>query len=362
MPRLATTTAFALSTCLASLVAAQDSTPPQQPEQPKAVVPTRPMHAVEKIRREASRLRRVVERDGTRMMLFAASWLPVVSTRTVMYNEQTRDALTVDQFNQLTKEQAEGYAELKLDDNFYYFTRYGSPTAYSRPVDLLAALEPGVKNYFRGKRVLDFGFGTIGHLRLIALLGGDVVGVEVDPVLKALYSDPGDVGEVKAAISMGADVSDGHLKLVFGNWPGEVREQTGADFDVIISKNVLKRGYIHPDQPVDERMLVKLGVSDEDFVKALFDSLKPGGVALIYNIHPKQKDDPKDYIPWADGRSPFARDLLERSGFEVVEFDKDDSEGIRLIGRTLKWDEGETPMDINNDLFATYTLLRKPSK
>ena len=75
-----------------------------------------------------------------------------------------------------------------LDEQFYYFTRYGTPLAYSRPLDLLAAA--GFDDV-RGKRILDFGYGTIGHLRLLASLGAEVVGVEVDPLLPALYSEPG---------------------------------------------------------------------------------------------------------------------------------------------------------------------------
>ncbi|MFZ4573007.1 MAG: class I SAM-dependent methyltransferase [Phycisphaerales bacterium] len=330
-----------------------------QPEAPAKIVPTRPMTSMEKLRREASRLRPVVGQDGTRMMLFAASWLPVVKDRTIMYNPTTREAMSIPEYKLAAPERQTGFAEQVLDQDFYYFTRYGSPLAYARPIDLIAALEPGVKNPFRGKRLLDYGFGSIGHLRLLALLGADVVGVEVDPVLKALYSEPEDTGPVAAAVSMGADVSDGNLRLVYGKWPGEVREETGGEFDLIVSKNVLKRGYIHPAQPIDERMQVKLGVSDEDFVKALHASLKPGGIVMIYNIHPKQKDLPKDYMPWADGRCPFAKELLESVGFEVVEFDKDDSEGIRPIAKALRWDEGDGAMDIQGDLFATYTLLRR---
>jgi len=50
-----------------------------------------------------------------------------------------------------------------------------------------------------GKRILDFGYGTVGHLRLLASLGADMVGVEVDPLLRALYSAPGDQGAIARA-------------------------------------------------------------------------------------------------------------------------------------------------------------------
>jgi hypothetical protein len=83
----------------------------------------------------------------------------------------------------------------ELDEFFYYNTRYGSPLAYLRPIELLAA--HGVKD-LDGVHLMDFGYGTVGHLRLLATLGAEVVGVEVDPMLRALYSQPGDQGKVGA--------------------------------------------------------------------------------------------------------------------------------------------------------------------
>ncbi len=135
--------------------------------------------------------------------------------------------------------------------------------------------------------------------------------------------------------------------------------KVGGAYDIIISKNTLKNGYINPAEKVDDRMLVHLGVSNEEFVTALAAALKPGGVLMIYNLCPRQKEPGKGYIPWADGRCPFPREVLERAGFQVVEFDKDDTDMARRLGRALMWDEGPQPMDIDADLFATYTLLRK---
>jgi hypothetical protein len=77
---------------------------------------------------------------------------------------------------------------------------------------------------------------------------------------------------------------------------------------------------------------------------------------MIYNLHPRQAGPEEPYIPWADGRFPFARELCERLGFEVLAFDVDDSEAARAMGKAFGWDE---QMDLENDLFATYTLLRK---
>jgi hypothetical protein len=143
-----------------------------------------------------------------------------------------------------------------------------------------------------------------------------------------------------------------------------VRKAISDGYDVITSKNTLKRG-IHPppEQNVDKRLLVDLGVDDAKFVKRLFDILKPGGSVLIYNLSPKQADlaAGEKYIPWADGRCPFDRELLEQAGFTVIEYDRNDDAAARDMGDALGWDEGEQPMDLQADLFAHYTLLRKPA-
>ena len=39
----------------------------------------------------------------------------------------------------------------------------------------------------------------------------------------------------------------------------------GGDYDLIISKNTLKKGYVHPERPVEPRRLLNLGVDDADF-------------------------------------------------------------------------------------------------
>lgn len=47
-------------------------------------------------------------------------------------------------------------------------------------------------------------------------------------------------------------------------------------------------------------------------------------------------------------------------GFQVLVFDVDDSVSARAMGRALGWHEGSQPMDLENNLFAHYTLVRKP--
>lgn len=350
--------------------------------QPKVVDGTpRPM---ELIRGEASRIVYELRTEGAKRFLISASWLPLLEDRVVYWNKTDRKAATPEEYAKLSPEEQAKFAERKLDEGFYYYTRYGSPVAYSRPLDILAAevertasdaekapkppldptfpgAGPRMFNAFEGKKILDFGYGGVGHLRLLASIGANAVGVDVDDLLRAYYNDPKDQGEIKGAPIGGQPGVDGTLKLVCGQWPADAKtvEQVGDGYDLVISKNTLKNGYINPEQKVDERMLVKLGVSNDEFVGHLARILKPGGKILIYNLCPAQKPDPKDYIPWADGRCPFPREMLEKHGLRVVEFDKNDDEWARKMGRAIGWDKDG--MDLEKDLFAWYTLLEKPS-
>jgi hypothetical protein len=106
-------------------------------------------------------------------------------------------------------------------------------------------------------------------------------------------------------------------------------------------------------------MLVHLGVSDSAFVAALARSVKQGGRVLIYNLCPAPAPAGKPYIPWADGRCPFPRELWTAAGFKVVEFDRDDSPAARAMGHALGWDQGEGGMKLDTDLFATWSLFQR---
>jgi hypothetical protein len=128
---------------------------------------------------------------------------------------------------------------------------------------------------------------------------------------------------------------------------------------VFLSKNTLKRGYIHPEQPVNPRMLVHLGVSDTAFVRHVAGILERGGWFLIYNLSPAPNEPGKPYRPWADGRCPFPRELLEAEGFEVLAFDRDDTASARAMAHALGWDAGPGAMNLEQDLFAHYTLARR---
>jgi len=293
--------------------------------------------------------------DPTRDFLKAVPELPIITPRTVWYDKANRKALTEEEAAARSEAERTGFEKRTFDETFYYFTRYGTPLAFVRPLDLVATA--GMTS-LAGKRILDFGFGSIGHLRLMACLGADVVGVEVDDLLRALYSAPDDTGPVTKSAAADAR-NDGTLRLVFGSFPGDpdVAAAVGDGYDVIFSKNTLKKGYIHPDREADPRMLVHLGVDDSTFVSEVFRRLKPGGWFMIYNLHPALSRADEPYRPWSDGRCPFDRGLLEAAGFKVLAFDRDDTVFAREMGDRLGWGE---QMTMETDLFGTYTLMQKP--
>lgn len=309
------------------------------------------------IQRDAKALEAWVHTDLVKELLAATSLLPSIAVRRLYHDAEKTKYWSEAEAKRLSDEERRALTVREVDEEFFYNTNYGTPLAYSRPLDLLGFGKDGVV----GKKILDFGFGGVGHLRLLASLGADVTGIEVDPLLRALYSEPGDQGPIK-----GLRGRDGSLRLLFGSFPAEppIREAAGAGYDLFLSKNVLKRGYIHPEQPVKERHQIKLGVDDEAFVKTVFAMLKPGGRFFIYNLAPAPSPPGKPYKSWADGRCPFPKEMLEAAGFRVVAYNQDDTAAARAMGRVLGWDkpeDGEPGMDLENDLFGQYTLSEKPA-
>lgn len=308
--------------------------------------------AVAVIQRDAKALAPLVRSELARAFLDAASALPSVAARRVFHDADKTKYWSEAEAARLPEAERKTLTPRELDEEFFYNTNYGTPLAYARPLDLLELGRDGLA----GKKVLDFGFGGIGQLRMLASLGAEVVGVEVDPLTRALYTDPADQGLVK-----GLQGRDGRLSLLFGRFPADapVRAAAGTAYDLFISKNVLKRGYIHPEQPVKERHQIKLGVDDQAFVQTVHQMLKPGGHFFIYNLTPAPNAPGKPYKTWADGRSPFPKEMLENASFQVLAYNKDDTQAARAMARALGWDKGEDPMDIENDLFAQYTLCRR---
>jgi SAM-dependent methyltransferase len=309
--------------------------------------------AVTMLKEEAAALVPLAKSDAAREFLEATANLSEISQRT-LYRDGQGAWLTEKQFEALNEGDREGFTPFPVSDTFFYYTRYGTPLAYFRALDV--AGQNGLDS-LRSRKILDFGYGTVGHLRIMASRTAQTVGVDVDPMLTALYSEPGDSGDINTTLHAG-----GHIKLVSGRFSDDaVKQQLGTGFDLITSKNTLKRGYIHPpeEEQVDKRMLVDLGLSDEAFMRTMHDLLKPGGLFVIYNLSMNLKPDQK-YHPASDGRCPFDRELLEKIGFQVLHYDASDNETAHVMAQRLGWDQPPGRGMNIDDLVALYTVLRKP--
>ena len=282
-----------------------------------------PGSIVAKIAADADRVSATVQNDWVKKWLATASRLPPVEPKQIKVNDKAVD----------------------VDESLFYYSRYGSPLAYARALDLAcqAGFEPKP-----GSRFFDFGYGSIGPLRMFALNGYHAIGVDVAPLLKAMYSDAS------------GPLGDGSVQVFDGRFPSEPElvEKIGRDFDLVLSKNVLKRGYIHPTREVsDPRMTIELGVDDPTFLANVHKMLKPGGLFVIYNFCPPKSKIEEAYVPWAEGESPFTREMYAAAGLEVLSFDVVDDQAGRELAIALGWDKDG--MKVESELFAWYTIARK---
>ena len=312
---------------------------------------------------EANVLMPLAQSDLAKRFLAATDSLPAIAPRTVYVNEMTREYFSPAEVAALPEATRLRLNKTELDDFRYYYTKYGSPLAFFRVLDIATSV--GVTD-IAGKRILDFGYGSIGHLRLLASLGAYVTGADPDSYLDALYSESSDRGSIPRAAgnNRGLFTGKGSITLAHGYYPKDAQmvARVGQGYDLIVSKNTLKRGYIKPQRKTDKRQLIDLGVSDEVFLKTLASALNAGGKIVIYNVYPKPSGPKEVYKPYADGRSPFTREQYQKAGLKVLAFEAEDNATIRKIGRALKWDKndkGETIDNLDTNLFAMYTVLER---
>ena len=349
MPNAAVLAALAVAVSGISAIAAQSSNAPKSEPDTREVAPV-----TERMKAGAAALAPAVSSDLAKSFLRATAKLSDPGTRTIYRNREKGVAVTARAYDAMSAEQREGFAARECTPDFYFETAYGSPLVYVRALDLAAPHLLSAQPDARPK-LLDFGYGTIGHLQLLAHCGFDAYGVDVEPLFPALYSEPGDTGSI----------GTGSVSIHKGQWPAEqpLREAIGAGFSLITSKNTLKNGYIHPapapGQTVDPKRLIQLGVSDESYVKHVHDALRPGGVFVIYNICPPQNPPDKEYLPWADGASPFPREMLEKAGFEVIAFDVSDQKWVVGCFDALGYGEGKPRADLAKEYFCQYTIARR---
>lgn len=325
--------------------------PPATPPATDAAAAPAPERITDLMRLRAAELQTIVATPLARQFLAATASLAEPSARVIYRDRAKGIALSQRAYDAMTPEAQASLTARECTPQFYYETGYGSPLVYVRVLDLVAPHLPRVDR----PKLLDFGYGTIGQLQLLAHCGVDAHGVDVEPIFEALYSEPGDVGPM----------GGGSVAIHTGQWPAEERLRTavGGGYAAITSKNTLKKGYLHPTPPpgqtVDPSRLVHLGVSDEEFLKQVHDALVPGGVFAIYNICPPQNPPDQEYIPWADGLSPFSREAYERAGFEVIAFDAVDQAWVLDCFRRLGYLEGIAPEDAPKQFLCWYTIVRR---
>lgn len=307
--------------------------------------------------KDAEKLRPLVTSKAALAFLAAVPQLAEPGAVTIYRNREKGLAISAEEWALLPKESRDTFQPRNCKPEFYYSTAYGSPLVYVRVLDLVASLDIAWRTP-AGMSVLDFGYGSIGQLKLLSLMGAKAAGIEVEPLLAVLYREH-------------TTPHAGEPVVFHGRWPAEpamaASVRQAGPFDLITSKNTLKAGYVHPSPPkgktVDERQLVKLGVSDDAFLVAVRESLNPGGLFVIYNICPAQsppEDLTKPYIPWADGKSPFTREQFVAAGLEVLAFNTEDQNWALDCWQALGYDGGKARQEQAKDLFVWYTVVRKP--
>ena len=324
--------------------------PAQQGATPAESVPA-PTPVTDKMEADAKTLAPAVKAELAKSFLAAATELAEPRARTIYRDREKGIAVSKRAYEAMGAEERATLVPQEFPPDFYFDTAYGSPLVYARVLDLAAP------HLALGKRarILDFGYGTIGQLQLLAHCGFDAHGVDVQPVFPAYYSEPGDTGAI----------GTGSVAIHTGQWPAEesLRSAVGGGYSLITSKNTLKNGYIHPSPPagqtVDPKKLVHLGVGDEEFLARAHDALVPGGVFVIYNICPPQNPPDKEYIPWADGTSPFPRQMFEKAGFEVLAFDLRDDAWVVDCFEKLGYTEGKSREEAAKEFLCWYTVVRR---
>lgn len=286
-----------------------------------------PSTVLPELRRLASNLEPAVDAPWVKAWLKAVTQLkPVKPTIAFCTEDQLRCAL---------KEPSEPFFLPREVNDELVYARLSDPLGYARPFEVLAATGFTPK----GKKVLDFGYGNLGHLLMLSKLGAQVHGVEIDALLPLAAKGLGNL-----VLHHGFFASD--PKLV---------KELGKGFDLFLSKDTLTRGSVHPEGK-DARAAIDLGLGDQELLALIFGMLKPGGYFYLYNLAPAQGE---PYQPLADGRCPWPRQLLEKAGFEVLAYDAADSRKAREMGHLLEWDAKGA--DLQKTLFASYTLLRRPN-
>jgi len=303
---------------------------------------------------EAEGLMPLIETDAVRQFLAEVRELPEIRTRRIyVYQSATPSAIPALEFEMAPEHIKAALKPQNIDITKYYQTVYGSPLAYARPLDLLA----GVAEWdsFNSKKILDFGYGQIGQLRLLAQTGADVTGIESSTMISSIYTLPDDTGEIA-----GASGNTGSIALHQGYWPAGqfAREKVGTGYDLIMARNVLRKGPMDLDVQVRPELRVRLRSSNEMFLARTNEALNMGGYALVYNIGGAGPE-LWEQFPASDFSCPFTTEQWEAAGFELIANNMDDDEPMREVAKALFLDRGPNGINLETQMYATYTIARK---
>jgi hypothetical protein len=304
-------------------------------------------HPLQSLLNDAEQLREIYTSPQAKQMLDQVEHLPVCEPRTIYASFRPNKAFNEDEYNNLSEEQQQKLRKLDITPIDYYSTFYGSPLVYARTLDLLHQHAPDFT--INNTNIIDLGYGQLGQLRLWAQMGAHVTGIEIDPILTAIYDDCQAVGDLE-------EPNTGSLTLIEGSWPNEesARTQVGDGYDLFISRNLLKRGYVKPEK-LNPNFPPPVGweMSDAEMLGHLYDILSPGAIVIIESLGPK----PDPQKPWSDISNPWPESAWTKAGFQILAHDQDESTYARTMGAALGWDER---MNLETDLFAVYSMYRKP--
>lgn len=303
---------------------------------------------------EAEGIMPLLETDAVREFLGQVTLLENVPTRRIYVRQAAvPDAVTEAEFHMLPAQMQNALRPMVIDTPKYYQTIYGSPLGYARPLDLAASAAGW--DAFEGKKIFDFGYGQLGQLRLLAHCGADVTGIESSSMISAMYTLPGDTGEFT-----GTQGKTGNLRLLQGYWPaGQIaRERVGTGYDLIMSRNVLRKGPMDPESEARPELRVSLRTSFEMYLARANEALNMGGLMIVYNIGGAGPE-LWEQFPASDFSCPFTREQWEAAGFELVAFNEVDDEPMRKVAKALFLDRGANGINLETNLYAQYTLARK---
>ena len=315
--------------------------------------------AVGALRAEATALEPLMKAKLTHRFLDATAILPHITPRTVWFDSARTHYWNAAAAATLPDTMRARLVNRTLDEAFYYNTRYG----------IAARLQPARSRSSRGHGFSDVAGASasptsatarIGHLRLLASLGADADGHRRGPAARrALRGRPA----TRAPIT-GPRRQAGRVTLVHGRWPARGRRScasVGGGYDLFISKNTLKNGYIHPAQPVESAHARAPGRRATRRSSGELCRIAQAGRPRAH-LQPVPRAGAARQALHPVGRRPLpvhARAVGE-AGFQVLDFrPRRLRRGARDGARARLGPRRPSAMDLEHDLFGHWTLAKR---